>query len=274
VLQNAVDRRDVDVLHLHGDDFLMFNRPIPTVRTLYGSALLEARHATIPKRRLAYSVIAGLEYLSAQLATGCYGLGPGVPNIYPTVGSLDGGVDIPAISSLAREGPPAVLFVGTWGGRKRGKFLHQVFLEQVLPHIRDAELWMVCDRCEPATGVRWLGAPDDKELLNLYQQAWVLCHPSTYEGLGVPYLEAMANGTPVVSSPNPGARYVFGPELATSTLVSDGELGPALVKLLNDEPARRERAEQGRRRVRRFSWDAVVERHLDAYRTAIERFGG
>jgi glycosyltransferase involved in cell wall biosynthesis len=272
LLQNTVDWDDIEVLHLHGDDYLMFRRPLPTVRTLYGSALLEARHATSFKRRAWQTVIAGLEYLSAQLATCSYGLGPGAPDLYPTVGSLDGGVDIPATVALERREPPAVLFVGTWDGRKRGKLLHRVFLDVVLPEVPDAELWMVSDRCDPGRGVRWLGAPSDAELLALYRRAWVLCHPSTYEGLGMPYLEAMANGTPVVSSPNPGARHVFGPELGGSTLVRDDDIGLALVEMLTDEFARRDRAARGRERVREFSWDAVVERHLEAYRMAIERF--
>jgi hypothetical protein len=272
LLLNAVDWRDIEVLHLHGDDFLTLHRPVATVRTLYGSALLEARHATSLKRRTSQTVIAGLEYLSARLATSCYGLGPGVPGVYPTVGNLDGGVAVPADVRLEREGPPAILFVGTWDGRKRGRILHAVFVEQVLPRVPDAELWMVSDRCEAADGVRWLGAPDDGQLVALYRGAWVLCLPSVYEGLGIPYLEAMANGVPIVSSPNPGARYVLGDSLAASSLVGDRELGAALVKLLTEEATRRERAEQGRRRVQRFSWDAVVERHLDAYRLAIESF--
>jgi phosphatidylinositol alpha-mannosyltransferase len=271
-LHNVVDWREVDVLHLHGDDFLMFHRPVPTVRTLYGSALLEARHATSPKHRLSYSVIAGLEYLSARLATRCYGLGPGVPTLYPTVGNLDGGVDIPPHLNLQRQGPPTILFVGTWAGRKRGSLLHRVFREEVRPRIPDAELWMVSDRCEPAEGVRWLRAPDDAELVARYRRAWVFCHPSTYEGLGIPYLEAMANGTPIVSSPNPGARYVLGEEFAALTLVDDAHLSQKLVSLLTDEASRRKSAEHGRQRIHRFSWDAVVERHVHAYDLAIASF--
>jgi glycosyltransferase involved in cell wall biosynthesis len=267
-----MDWRDVDVLHLHGDDWLMFHRELPTIRTLYGSAVFEAGHATAWKRRAFQGLIACLEYLSARLATLCYGIGPGVPEIYPTVGNFDMGVDIPLAVPLEREERPTILFVGTWAGRKRGRFLHQVFTEHVLPRIPNAELWMVSDRCVPAPGVRDLGTPTDQELLRSYRRAWVMCHPSTYEGFGIPYLEAMANGLPVVSSPNAGARYVLGEELAATSLVADVELGPALVRLLTDEPTRRERADHGRQRVRLYSWDTVVERHLAAYRSAVERF--
>jgi glycosyltransferase involved in cell wall biosynthesis len=272
LLQNTVDWRDIEVLHLHGDDSLLLHRPLPTVRTLHGSALFEARYATSVRRRVYTALIAGLEYPSARLATSCYGIGPGVPAIYPTAGSLDNGVDVPPDVAIDREGPPAILFVGTWAGRKRGRVLHHVFLDYVLPRVPDAQLWMVSDRCVSSPGVRWLNAPDDDELMGLYRRAWVMCHPSRYEGFGIPYLEAMANGVPIVSSPNPGAKYVLGEQLAALTLVDDQELGPALVGLLTDAAARRARAEQGRQRVRRFSWDRVVDRHLDAYRAAIARF--
>jgi glycosyltransferase involved in cell wall biosynthesis len=272
LLHNAVNWRDVEVLHFHGDDWLMLDRSLPTVRTLYGSAIFEARHATSSKRRAFQGVIAGLEYLSARLATSCYGIGPGAPAFYPTVGNFDMGVDIPAQVSLEREEQPTILFVGTWAGRKRGELLHRVFLEHVLPRVPAAELWMVSDRCRSATGVRCLGSPSDDELLCLYRRAWVMCHPSTYEGFGIPYLEAMANGVPIVSSPNPGAQYVLGDDLAAASIVPDRELGPALVSLLTDAAARRQRIEQGRRRVSQFSWDAVVERHVEAYRLAVAQF--
>ena len=272
VLHNAVKWQGIDVLHLHGDDFFMFRRSVPTVRTLHGSALLEARYATSLKRAAFQTVIAGLEYFSTRLATVSYGVGPGVPAMYPTVGSLDNGVEVPASVALERQGAPAILFVGTWEGRKRGKMLHRLFLEQVRRKVPDAELWMVSDRCEPATGVHWIAAPTDAQLVDLYRRAWVMCHPSRYEGFGITYLEAMANGLPIVSSPNPGARYVLGEKLSEVSLIRDEELGNSLVEVLLDGRLRRDRARQGRQRVKHFSWDAVIERHLAAYRLAIATF--
>ncbi len=48
-----------------------------------------------------------------------------------------------------------------------------------------------------------------EKLCELYQRAWILCLPSTYEGFGVPYIEAMASGTVAVASPNPGAKEIL-----------------------------------------------------------------
>jgi glycosyltransferase involved in cell wall biosynthesis len=51
-----------------------------------------------------------------------------------------------------------------------------------------------------ASGGRWLGAPDDQVLADLYRAATVTCHPSRYEGFGLTVLEALACGSPVVAS--------------------------------------------------------------------------
>ena len=50
---------------------------------------------------------------------------------------------------------------------------------------------------------------DDAELASLYRRAWAYVTPSTYEGFGLPYLEAMACGTPVVATPNPGSVEIL-----------------------------------------------------------------
>jgi phosphatidyl-myo-inositol alpha-mannosyltransferase len=49
---NLLDTSDLDVVHLHGDDWFYLRRGVPTVRTFHGSALMEARHATRARRRV------------------------------------------------------------------------------------------------------------------------------------------------------------------------------------------------------------------------------
>ena len=74
---NTLDTSGLDVLHLHGDDWFYLRRHLPTVRTLHGSALYEARHATSARRRAVQYVTYGLERAAARLATGSYGVNPG-----------------------------------------------------------------------------------------------------------------------------------------------------------------------------------------------------
>ena len=122
-----------------------------------------------------------------------------------------------------------MLFVGTWTGRKRGAQLAEAFVRDVLPVVPDAELRMVT-RDAPATlpaGVAALGRLDDDELVAEYGRAWVFCLPSSYEGFGIPYAEAMAAGLPVVATPNIGARYVTD-EGRAGVLASLDDVGTAV----------------------------------------------
>jgi glycosyltransferase involved in cell wall biosynthesis len=163
---------------------------------------------------------------------------------------------------------PSILFVGTWEGRKRGAFLHDVFRREVLPAVPGAELWMVSDFCEESEGVRWIQAPDDAELSQLMSRSWCFCLPSSYEGFGLPYLEAMAHGVPVVASPNPGSRMLLAD--GCGLLAGDDELGPRLVEVLGNRELRQSLAAKGSGRVEEYSWERMAERHEQAYAQAIE----
>jgi len=270
---NALDTGGLDVLHLHGDDWFYFRRRVPTIRTLHGSALYEARHATRGLRRAAQYVTYGLERVSLALATASYGVNPDPGPGAGRTGYLPLGVDLPAAWSAARPGPPLVLFVGTWEGRKRGRFLHEAFIRDVLPEHPSARLVMVCDRCESRSpSVEWIPRPSDHELAALYRAAWVFCMPSSYEGFGLPYLEAMAHATPVIATANPGARFVLAAG-RYGMIADDGLLGRELAALLGDTRRRSELAVAGRERAAEFSWDVQLDRHERAYRAAIAAFG-
>jgi phosphatidyl-myo-inositol alpha-mannosyltransferase len=261
---NCIDTARLDILHLHGDDWFFFRRRLPTVRTFYGSAFEEARHGAGAKRRASQAAIFGLEVVAARLATRSYGIAPGWERTYRLSGLLPCGVDVPEHTENRRAERPTILFVGTWDGRKRGRYLHEVFSRDVRTAVPDAQLWMVSDRCEECEGVRWIETPSDDELTSLYGQAWTFCLPSTYEGFGIPYIEAMAQGTPVVASPNPGAKHVLGVGRA-GLIARDGELGGALVRSLLDEELRRQLSSAGRARAHDFAWQRVVQAHEAAY---------
>ncbi len=274
-LLNTLPGSGFDVVNLHGDDWFYFRRPVPTVRTFHGSALSEARTATSKKRRIEQSVVFFGELLASHLATAAYSDCGGMRPAYGLSGYLPMGGGIrprnPEVS--ARHKTPVVLFVGSWEGRKRGRFLANLFKSFVRPRFADAELWMVADHCVEGEGVKWIRSPDDAALSALYSEAWLFCLPSTYEGFGLPYVEAMAHGTPVVASPNPGSRYVSGGG-RWAVLSDDTELGPAICELLRDATRRSVLAMEGRRRAEGFTWAAAAEAHLEAFAQAANRFHG
>jgi phosphatidylinositol alpha-mannosyltransferase len=268
---NFVDFSDLDVLHLHGDDWFFVRRTVPTVRTFHGSSWNEARHATRIRLWLRQLATFPLEILSARLSTARYAVGPDSLRIYRAAGLLPCGVDIDTRPRTERV--RSVLFVGTWDGRKRGRFLWDIFIKHVRPRVPDAELWMVADACLPAAGVTWHRAPSDDELMDLYRRATVFCLPSTYEGFGIPYLEAMANGAPVVATPNTGAEALLGPT-ASGVIAIDSELGPTLVDLLGDRVRREDLRARGFKRAEHYAWPHVIADHELAYEAAIARSKG
>lgn len=273
---NALDTSHLDVLHLHGDDWFYLRRRTPTIRTFHGSALYEARYATRARRRASQYVTYGLELLAARLATTAYGVIPEDGPGYRTAGHLPLAVELREPDSadrFHRTGPPTVLFVGTWAGRKRGALLHQIFRRDVLSRLPDARLIMVSDHCEPARNVEWLARPTDEELADLYRSAWVFCLPSSYEGFGLPYIEAMAHGTPVVATSNPGSRFVLDGG-RYGVIADDESLGARLAALLDDEAGRTTLADAGLRRAHEFGWQQLIEQHERAYRDAMAAFRG
>ena len=187
--------------------------------------------------------------------------------MYQTDGILPLGVELARrqpLPRLARRSSSSAP-----GGRKRGRLLHRVFCEQIRPAVPEAELWMVAESCEPAAGVRGsrrLPTPS----CGSSTRAWALCLPSSYEGLGIPYLEAMAQGIPVVASSNPGSRMLL-EQGRRGIIAADDELGQRLIELLREPVLRARWASAGTERAKEFSWERIGERHEEAYRAAIER---
>lgn len=263
-----------DVLHAHGDDYWMWRRRVPAhVRTLHGSCFEEALHIRGGKNRVRMLALGASEVLASMVADRTVVVSPGTRRWTPWVRTVvPDGVDTARFrpDPTRRASHPVVLFVGTWEGRKRGRLLADQFQRYVRPALPEAELWMVTRQAptDPGPGVRVLGRLCDAELTERYQQAWVFCLPSSYEGFGIPYIEAMASGLPVVATPNLGARFVTA-DGGTGLLAEPRRLGKELVGLLTD-PARREMlAAAGLRRAAEFSLDRVVTRYEAIYRGLI-----
>jgi glycosyltransferase involved in cell wall biosynthesis len=272
-LLNFVRFEHFDVVHLHGDDWFYVRRTTPTVRTLHGSALREANSAASYKRKLVQYWVYPLEHVSARLATIPLAVGTDAAAIYGVSEVVDCGVDLQLFSPGAKAATPRILFVGTWEGRKRGRFLFDVFTDQVLSVIPHAELYMVSDYCPIHPNVVDVRLPRDEILAELMRTAWVFAFPSTYEGFGMPYLEALASGTAVLSSPNDGAKYILA-DGTYGVIAEDVSFGKRLIKLLRDDRERKALETSARSRAEQFSWATVAARHREVYIEAISRSEG
>jgi phosphatidylinositol alpha-mannosyltransferase len=259
---------EFDVVHAHGDSHLLFRRHTPVVRTFYGAAREEARSAVRLRRKAMQTVLIGAEQLARRLATATVGISE---NTRRSIGLLDAivpcGVDRRLFHPGEKSAHPSVLFVGTVNGRKRGGAVLDAFRETVRPAIPDAELWFVADRKVTGERVRSWRFVDDKTLAELYRRAWVFTLPSTYEGFGVPYLEAMASGTPVVATPNAGAEELVGPATG-GMVVEDAVLGDSLVNVLQRSELRTELGAKGLSSSARFDWPQIASAYEQIYELA------
>jgi glycosyltransferase involved in cell wall biosynthesis len=260
-----------DVLHAHGDDYWMWRRRAGVhVRTLHGSCFDEARTVPGAREKVRMVALGFSEVLASLVADTTVVVSPATRRWVPWVRDVvPNGVDTNRFrpDAAARADRPTVLFVGTWHGRKRGAALAQAFREEVRPAVPDAELLMVTEDApaDPGPGIRVLGRVDDEDLADAYRRAWVFCLPSDYEGFGIPYAEALASGTPVVATPNAGARYVLD-DGRVGALVGLPDLGRTLVELLGDAGRRQSMREAGLARVREFALPTVVDRYEAIYR--------
>lgn len=269
----AVRRTDFssyDVIHAHGDDYWLWRRRVPShVRTLHGSCFEEALTIRGVKEKARMVLLGMSEVLASVVADRTALVSPATRRWYPWVREVvPNGVDLTrfAPDDVARAAYPVVLFVGTWEGRKRGKELARQFQDEVLPRLPDAELWMVTRDApeDPGPGVKTLGEVSDDDLAALYRQAWVFCLPSDYEGFGIPYIEAMASGTPVLATPNPGARYVTD-DGAAGVLAELPDIGNALAELLADGSRRAELTAAGLEQARAFDLAVVAGAYEEMY---------
>jgi len=112
-------------------------------------------------------------------------------------------------------------------------------------------------------GVRWLGEVPDTELASLYRGALCAAYISLYEGFGLPVLEAMACGTPVVTSAGSAMEEVAGP----AAVLVDPRDPEAIAAGIGQALRRREElAQLGLERARGFSWAKVAAETASVYR--------
>jgi glycosyltransferase involved in cell wall biosynthesis len=114
------------------------------------------------------------------------------------------------------------------------------------------------------------GQIPDEDLPGLYRSAEIFAYPSVYEGFGLPPLEAMACGVPVVCSNASSLPEVVGDAGILLDPLDVGGWVAALDGLLGDAQLRADLAARGPARARRFTWDAAAKQTLEVYRSVLD----
>ena len=115
---------------------------------------------------------------------------------------------------------------------------------------------------QPLTALHHVGRVSDAALLALYRHASCFVFPSFYEGFGLPPLEALAQGCPVVASTAPAVREVCGDAALYFSPHEPAELAQQLRRLLASPTLQAEMSMAGRRRAAEFSWHSAASTHL------------
>jgi glycosyltransferase involved in cell wall biosynthesis len=113
--------------------------------------------------------------------------------------------------------------------------------------------------------IHFIGFVQDEDLPALYSLADIFAYPSHYEGFGIPVIEAMACGTPVVCADNSCLPEVAGQSALQINAADIPGLADALQQLAADQTLRQRAIEEGLRQVQKFTWPAAAKRLLDVY---------
>jgi alpha-1,3-rhamnosyl/mannosyltransferase len=125
------------------------------------------------------------------------------------------------------------------------------------------------DRAGIAAQTKLVGVVSDEALIHWYQRARLFVFPSLYEGFGLPVLEAMACGIPVVCSDSSSLPEVAGDAALLTDPRDVTQLSAAIARLLDDPILRCELSERGRARALTFSWDRTAAQTVALYRKVL-----
>jgi glycosyltransferase involved in cell wall biosynthesis len=170
-----------------------------------------------------------------------------------------------------------VLYVGTFEPRKNIPRLLHAFAQvrRARPEVqlvmagqlgwKHRAIWQAIESLGLADAVQWLGYVPGCDLPALYSLATVLAFPSLYEGFGLPVIEAMACGTPVLTSQCSALSEVAGDAGLLIDPLKVEAIAAGLIRLLNDAALRDELRARGLRRAAEFSWARAAEETVEVY---------
>ena len=299
-LARLLDREGIEVHHAPHDTMPERAR-VPVVVTIHDLSFFESpewhertkvvvfRRAIAVAARRASVVVCPSRFTADELARWCrvdaeVVVAPhGVDTSRFRPDEPAGGADAALLSGVdARlvDGRPNVLFVGTLEPRKDVVTLVHAFARIAARHpdtllvLAGGRGWGA-DAVDAALGASGLGGRTlrtgylpDQVIPALVRAAAVVAYPARYEGFGLPALEALACGTPLVTSAGTAMEEVTGDAALLVRPGEAGSLAEALDAVLAGSPEAADRRRRGLEIAARHTWAGSAARHLEAYRVA------
>lgn len=175
-----------------------------------------------------------------------------------------------------------ILVVGTFEPRKNLVRMLEAF-KIIAEKFSDINLvligkkgWLYGDIYEKINDIRIAervistGYVDDEDMPYLYRGAEVFCYPSLYEGFGLPPLEAMSCGTPVVVSNTSSLPEVVGDAGIYIDPYDIESIANGIIRVLNDSTLRQDLKNRGLKQCEKFSWERAASQVIEVYREILE----
>jgi glycosyltransferase involved in cell wall biosynthesis len=178
---------------------------------------------------------------------------------------------------------PYLLFVGTLEPRKNIISLIKAFNYLKSTHKIEHQLVLIgqlgwkyesilaaIQSSPSAAEIHHLSYLSNEQVALFYSQAEVFVYPSFYEGFGLPILEAMTLGTPVITSNSSSLPEVTGDAALLINANDFLELAETIFQVISDRTLRAQLISQGQERARQFSWTKTAQTTLQVYRSVLE----
>jgi glycosyltransferase involved in cell wall biosynthesis len=288
-LELATARLDL----LHGPDFVVpRRRRCPAVVTVHDLAFLRFPEILTTESRRYYAQVARVVMEVERVIVDSHHTAGDVRDLLgvpaervrvvhlaptPLPPAPDGPARAAVCASYGLDGP-FFLYVGTLEPRKNLGRLLRAFErldagEQVRLALAGPRGWLdepiVVEAERLGERVRLLGPVSAGDLAALYAAATAFVFPSLYEGFGLPPLEAMAAGTPVIAARASCLPEVLGDAARFVPPEDEGALADALVAVLGDPDLRDDLRRRGLARAAEFSWERTAAETLAVYREAV-----
>ncbi|MCC2670823.1 MAG: hypothetical protein K0Q72_3294 [Armatimonadetes bacterium] len=296
VFPRDLSRREIELAHVQY--IIPPSSPVPIVTTIHDIAFRRFPELFPLKHRLllnwlipmaarnAAAVITGSEATRRDL-TELYDIEPERITVTPYAADpiyqpMDPDQARRAVRQRLRVPGPYLLSVGVLQPRKNLPRLVRAYnrIAHSIPHrlvLVGKEGWAgealqkAIAEAQPGREPIFTGYVPDADLPALYAGADLFVYPSLYEGFGLPPLEAMACGTPVITSNTSSLPEVVGDAAVTLDPLDVEGLAQAMLSLLHDDSRRAALAAAGPRRAAGFTWDRTARDTVDVYRAVLER---